>query len=134
MIGERVGGEGGRQPALVRRIPFVHPVRVRPLSEVLLSERLFATDLSRGGMFVRSTRPLAPGTRLEIGMEAKGLILPFAQAEVAWRRTVDEASSQQKLPGFGLRFVELKPSSRALVEHLMRVARRPSRPTTTGQA
>jgi hypothetical protein len=71
--------------------------------------QLQASNLSLGGMFVQAGAAPAMGTRVALTLEAAGRWLDFAEAEVAWVGT----------RGFGVRFTNLRPRARALIEHLV---------------
>ena len=87
------------------RVQFVRPVHVRQLEEKSPAKRLFASNLSVGGMFIRTPRPLALGTRLAVLFEANGRILPFGEAEVCFQLPVQDANSKKRLPGCGVRCI-----------------------------
>lgn len=82
------------------------------------TRRLFASNLSTGGMYIRTPKPYAKGTRVEILLEAKGRILPLAFGEVAFVLPPDEAKQFGRLPGFGVKFTAMKPKARELLEVL----------------
>jgi hypothetical protein len=93
------------------RVPFARPVCITTGSDHA-PLRLSAADLSRGGLFVACARPPATGTRVCVALHAAGRDLPFAEAEVAWRR-------ERGNSGFGLRFTRLRPRAAELVELLV---------------
>lgn len=113
--------ENESTPRSSRRIAFLRPVHLRPLEKVGPARRMFAANLSKGGMFVRSPQPLRAGARVEVLLEAKGRALPFAEAVVAFSLPRDEAVARGRLPGMGLQFTHLPPRSRALVHQLLRM-------------
>src|SRR5688572_30489844 len=79
------------------RVPFVRPVHVKIAGGPEDGRRMYATDLSLGGMFLRSPRPLAPGTQVELFFEAAGKVLKFGQGEVTWQRSVESAMREGRL-------------------------------------
>src|SRR4051812_24321615 len=99
------------------RVPFVRPLSLTPVGEDEKSLRLYAANLSRGGMFVQTDHLLPRGTRVVLALEAGGLLLDFAEGEVVWERDDDEVAEGDR--GFGLRFTRLRDRSLALVEHLV---------------
>jgi molecular chaperone DnaK len=82
----------------------------------------FATNLSPGGIFIRTRTPKAPGTavRFEVQIAAGRRVLA-GEAVVRWARDDGDPSGA---PGMGLEFVRLDPASRALVDRML-AARRP---------
>src|SRR5205085_3940848 len=102
----------GNRPALrPPRVPFTRALSVRLEGDS--QERLLATNLSRGGLFVKADRPPGRGTRVHLELAAAGRFLEFAEGEVAWVRR----GSIWGRSGFGVRFTTLKPNAQALVEH-----------------
>jgi len=109
----------GVSPRRARRIAFLRPVHLRTLDQGGPAKRMFAANLSRGGMFIRSPTLPAVGTRVEVLLEARGRVLRFAEATVTFLLPRDQAVARGRLPGFGVRFTRLSPRSRALVDHLL---------------
>jgi len=102
------------------RVPFVRPVHVSQ-HDGSGARWLLASNISEGGLFVRTPQPPAVGTRLRVDLEARGQSLRFAEAEVVWSRPVDVTRLSQALPGFGVRFLPLGEESGSLVRHLVDV-------------
>lgn len=99
------------------RVPFQAPVRVCAENNPT-TYRVLSADLSDGGIFLQMPMPFAQGTRLQLSLEAGGKVLPFAEGEVAWRRTMP--LPEQVKPGAAVRFTSFK-SKRAnlLVQNLV---------------
>lgn len=112
-----VGVDGNRRARLLR-IQFRRPVHVR-LASGGVRARLWSENLSLGGMFVRSDRTPRVGTHVLIWLEASGRVLPFALAEVVYRRTPEEAALYGGIPGFGVKFVGMRARARELVTVLV---------------
>ena len=92
------------------RAPLKHPVRVTIAGERVV--RVLSGDISPNGMFLMMADPPESGTVVSLAFEAGGKVLPFAEGEVAWRRS--EARG-----GFGVRFTRyLHPRAKALVDFL----------------
>ncbi|MDP1823765.1 MAG: PilZ domain-containing protein [Archangium sp.] len=92
------------------RAPLKHPVRVTIAGERVV--RVLSGDISPNGMFLMMPEPPEPGTVVTLAFEAGGKVLPFAEGEVAWRRS-------QAHGGFGVRFTRyLHPRAKALVDFL----------------
>ncbi|MCP3168479.1 TIGR02266 family protein [Myxococcus qinghaiensis] len=85
----------------------------------------FATNLSPGGMFIRSRTPQPVGTPVKFEVQiAGGVRVLHGTADVRWIREVGDPSGP---PGMGLQFHELDPASRALVD-MMLLQRKPEAP------
>jgi uncharacterized protein (TIGR02266 family) len=66
----------------------------------------YALDVSRGGMFISTTKQRAPGEVYEIRFRVPGVERAFeCRARVVWTRRYRAGSSQP--PGFGLQFLDL---------------------------
>jgi molecular chaperone DnaK len=82
----------------------------------------FATNLSPGGMFVRSRTPQPVGTPVKFEVQiAGGVRVLRGAAMVRWVREVGDPAGP---PGMGLQFEELDTASRALVD-MMLLQRKP---------
>ena len=63
----------------------------------------YARNLSVGGLFIQTTNPKPPGTKVRLQFSPqRGLPAIECSAEVIWTRPFDVRS--QDLPGMGLRF------------------------------
>lgn len=92
------------------RAPLKHPVRVTIAGSRVV--RVLSGDISANGMFLVMPDPPEQGTVVTMAFEAGGKVLPFAEGEVAWRRS-------QARGGFGVRFTRyLHPNAKALVDYL----------------
>ncbi|WP_044890571.1 TIGR02266 family protein [Myxococcus hansupus] len=77
----------------------------------------FATNLSPGGMFIRSRTPQPVGTPVKFEVQiASGVRVLRGTAMVRWVREVNDPAGP---PGMGLQFEELDTASRALVDMMM---------------
>jgi len=77
----------------------------------------FATNLSPGGMFIRSRTPQPVGTPVKFEVQiAGGVRVLRGSATVRWVREVGDPAGP---PGMGLQFEELDTASRALVEMMV---------------
>jgi hypothetical protein len=103
----------------LHRVPFDRPIRI---SSGQGAELFRAGNLSLGGMFVQAERPPVVGDLVQIALEAGSRTLPLGQAEVVWRRSGSNPGEQQPLPrlGFGLKFLNLEPGARSLVEAVVK--------------
>jgi molecular chaperone DnaK len=77
----------------------------------------YATNLSDGGMFIRTREPKAIGTELNFKVEiADGQRVLQGIAVVRWTRAENDPNGP---PGMGLEFLQLDPASRALVDRML---------------
>ncbi|MFP2911695.1 TIGR02266 family protein, partial [Pyxidicoccus sp. 3LFB2] len=77
----------------------------------------FATNLSPGGMFIRSRTPQPVGTPVKFEVQiAGGVRVLRGNALVRWVREVGDPAGP---PGMGLQFEELDMASRALVDMML---------------
>lgn len=80
------------------------------------------TNISAMGIFVKTTDPLAVGTRLTLSFEPPGCEAFKLQGAVAWINAL-RPNGDNPNPGMGVRFVGLKPDERErLVEVIRTIA------------
>lgn len=109
---ERASGRKSRRHPLRILVDYVHEHRVHCE---------YATDLSKGGVFIETEAPLAPGTAVELRFRLPGTDhLHEIQGEVSWRRQPEQDGVEA--PGMGVRFLEVSDAeSLALgLERLLR--------------
>ncbi|HET8539273.1 MAG TPA: TIGR02266 family protein, partial [Anaeromyxobacter sp.] len=77
----------------------------------------YATNVSRGGIFVRTRDPSPPGTelRIDIALE-RGDEVIRGRGIVRWTTPPSAPGEPAHEPGMGVKFTELTPESRALVD------------------
>ncbi len=81
----------------------------------------YATNLSPGGMFIRTKSPPAIGTRVRFEVQiAGGVRVMKGSAEVKWVRQPGDPAGAA---GMGVEFEELEASTRALVDRMLEAAR-----------
>ncbi len=73
-------------------------------------------NLSAGGMFIRSADPPQVGARIRIEVEWASTVIPLAEAEVVWCRSM----GADYAAGFGLRFTRMDHQSKLLVDALVK--------------
>lgn len=96
------------------RVPIALRVRVSARDVTEFAER-YATNLSRGGIFLRTASPQPVGTLLHLEVQlADGTPLLKARGEV---RYVEE-DAPGNVAGMGVQFRELDPASQQLVDRL----------------
>jgi hypothetical protein len=103
----------------LHRVPFDRPIRIFNGER---AELFRAGNLSLGGMFIQAERPPVVGDRVQVALEAGKRTLPLGEAEVVWRRSGSNPGEQQPLPqlGFGVKFLDLEPGARSLVEAVVK--------------
>ncbi|HSM91326.1 MAG TPA: TIGR02266 family protein [Anaeromyxobacteraceae bacterium] len=80
----------------------------------------FATNLSRGGVFIRTRSPRPPGTQVAFELKlASGETVVKGLGTVLWSRAEDLHSNPPIAPGMGVQFNDLDEASRAIIERVM---------------
>jgi len=84
----------------------------------------YTKNLSKGGMFIKTTRPLEIGSRCQFSLSLPALAEPvLLEGEVAWILGPQDAQKRGADPGMGIRFVFAEETARRdferLVERLM---------------
>jgi uncharacterized protein (TIGR02266 family) len=103
------------------RVPFVQRVAVEVLQPALgQAQVLWARDVSKGGMFIRTDAPLPVGSRIRVAVDLPDGSLPVGEAEVMWGRSSAETAESQAPSGFGMRFLVLAPRGKAFVDTVLK--------------
>lgn len=116
--GPQRSGEERRE---VPRVPIELRVEYRRLNSFFAD---YTKNISKGGTFIRTSKPLPPGTEFVFVLTVPKLEAPLRlNGEVMW--TVDPARATEDSPaGMGIRFKYLDASERdateQLVEHLIK--------------
>jgi uncharacterized protein (TIGR02266 family) len=76
----------------------------------------YSVNLSRGGLFVETDADLPIGAALTIGFRVGGTSTTSVNGVVAWRRSVEEATSGP--PGIGVEIQDIAPQLGATVDKL----------------
>lgn len=76
----------------------------------------YVMDISEGGVFIRSRSPLPVGTRVNLKFSVILDDFETIEGEGEVVRVVDEGEQT----GMGVRFIELTPESRAVVDEVVR--------------
>lgn len=96
------------------RIPACLPVRISTIDPetdpwtgkpFFRSSREWSTNVSRGGLFVRTQEPILPGQRVLLELSLPGGRSIEAVGRVAWARRVMRAGAEEDDAGIGLQFV-----------------------------
>ncbi len=97
------------------RTPVILKVDYRDVDKFFTN---FAENLSEGGMFISTNRPLNPGTTLFLEFLLPNSSLRIkTRAEVMWSRT-DPKSPKEKR-GMGVRFEDLSQEDKAKINHMI---------------
>lgn len=84
----------------------------------------YTKNISRGGMFIKTPRPLEVGSRCQFSLSLPALSDPLAlEGEVAWVLNAEQAQQRGEDAGMGIRFVfadeALRLDFERLVERMM---------------
>ncbi len=107
------------------RVDAMIPVRFADAAEFLVE---FSANISKGGIFVRTSSPLPLGTKVRLTLELPGTkqSVPVL-GQVAFLLTPELAARQGKVPGIGVRFTEMETDAQrtlaAFVDEATRVSR-----------
>ena len=97
------------------------PIRVRVdywSEETFLFE--YSSNVSREGIFIQTTNPLPPSTRLRLQFSLPNVNYPFeVEGEVIWVNPY-RPGEENINPGMGIQFLNLKDKSKELINHLVR--------------
>ncbi len=79
----------------------------------------YSGDISRGGVFIKSKKPLAVGTLLkfEFLLEDQSPLI-HGVGRVVWRRE-DADSKPDDPPGMGIKFIKMDPQCRSVVQQIV---------------
>ena len=106
-------GKGGENsgPQRARRIPYQVNIVMRPREEVDLL-RGEVSDLSTGGMFIKTMLPLRPGTIFDVEVPMQPLNY-IGAVRVLWRRDRDEGEDRPY--GMAVEWVNLSVNQKKLL-------------------
>jgi type IV pilus assembly protein PilZ len=84
----------------------------------------YTKDISKGGTFIKTERPLELGTRCQFTFVLPALVGPLVLVgEVAWILPVQAARTRNEDPGMGVRFIfdspEAEKDFELLIEKMM---------------
>jgi molecular chaperone DnaK len=80
----------------------------------------YALNISRGGIFIRTLEPRPVGTEVRFAIDlANGVRVIHGKGLVRWSNSPSAPGEADRVPGMGIRFVEIDPQSRALVDLLV---------------
>jgi uncharacterized protein (TIGR02266 family) len=79
----------------------------------------YSKDVSRGGIFIKSSQPMVVGTLLKFQFQLKDeSALIRGVGRVVWTRAEEDAGADQPA-GMGIKFIKMDTESRAMVERIV---------------
>jgi len=76
----------------------------------------FLTDISGGGVFIGTTKPMEISTRLQVCFHIPGISdSMLVTGTVVWVRNLESSDN----PGMGVRFDEMEPGDRERLDHFL---------------
>ena len=106
------GGKDMQERRREERIPV--EVEVRYFSQEGFAIE-WITNISKGGLFIKSENPLPPGTPLKITFSVPGKDVPIELGGVV-RWSVSPSSSPSVIPGMGIQITEIDDKSRKILD------------------
>ncbi|MBW1809521.1 MAG: PilZ domain-containing protein [Deltaproteobacteria bacterium] len=100
------------------RVDFFSPVKVL-LPDKNVSVDTFACNISQGGVFLRSSRPLPAGTRVALKFDTQQGPVEVTDGEVIWAKKFEPINVDGTVPGMGIQFKYVPASSKLLIGSLV---------------
>jgi len=97
------------------RVDFFGQVEVR-VPEAETSRNLFSSNVSKGGIFLRSNQPLPEGRKVSLDFETEKGPVRVDEGEVRWSKKFEPISVDGSSPGMGVEFTKMGPESRNNIE------------------
>jgi type IV pilus assembly protein PilZ len=97
-----------------QRMPFAVPVEFRTASSFLVA---YSLNLSRGGLFLETDRPLEPGSPITVQLLVPSHGTVALAGRVSWRRDVADSAGP---PGVGVEFNGVGDDLGVLIDRLVR--------------
>lgn len=107
--------KGSRDKRRQQRVDFFSKVKVVD-KENNSTQEVFAANVSRGGIFLRSNRPLPRGKQVELEFDLDDGPVKVDVGEVVWNKTFEPVSVDGSLPGMGVQFKDIPDDSRRRIE------------------
>jgi uncharacterized protein (TIGR02266 family) len=77
-------------------------------------------DVSRGGLFIKTSKPFAPGTLLKFELRLSGdAQLISGVGRVVWKRESAQADGAERPAGMGVKFIKIEDAARKLIESVI---------------
>jgi uncharacterized protein (TIGR02266 family) len=86
------------------------------------TQELLAGNVSQGGIFLRSNRPLPEGKKVSLQFELEQGPVQIDEAEVVWSKPFEAISVDGSLPGMGLRFSQAREEAISRIGHFINEA------------
>jgi uncharacterized protein (TIGR02266 family) len=100
---------------IASRLPARFLVEYEHLEDFLID---YSANLSIGGMFIQTTRPLPVGTRFRLRFKIPGRARPVeTEGVVCWVIPPDHPGPEKV--GMGIKFFELQPADQKSVEKML---------------
>ena len=104
---EKIQGGLGRKH---KRVDFFRQVKVTLDDDSSMD--VFASNVSKGGMFVRSNQPLPAGQKVSLAFETDQGQVEVEECEVRWSKEFEPISIDGTTPGMGIEFKKITPDSK----------------------
>jgi uncharacterized protein (TIGR02266 family) len=98
-----------------QRVDFFNPVKVVVPDENTAVD-VFAGNVSKGGMFLRSNRPLPKGKKVKLEFETKGGKVEVEEGEVVWNKEFEPISIDGSPAGMGVQFKSMSEDAKLKIE------------------
>jgi type IV pilus assembly protein PilZ len=103
-----------------QRLYHALPVAYRSVGSFLTD---WATNISRGGLFINTRKALPPGTEVRLIIQLPGAAFPFDLVGRV-KRVVEFDNSTNIVPGMAIEFTTIDDSKRHEIEHFVEKLRR----------
>jgi uncharacterized protein (TIGR02266 family) len=98
-----------------KRVDFFNPVKV-VVPEENTAVDVFAGNVSKGGMFLRSNRPLPKGKKVKLEFETEEGKVEVEEGEVVWNKEFEPISIDGSPAGMGVEFKTMSDDSKLKIE------------------
>jgi uncharacterized protein (TIGR02266 family) len=98
-----------------KRVDFFNPVKV-VVPEENTAVDVFAGNVSKGGMFLRSNRPLPKGKKVRLEFETEEGKVEVEEGEVVWNKEFEPISIDGSPAGMGVEFKSMSDDSKLKIE------------------
>jgi len=116
MPGEDENKQGaGASKRAHKRVDFFKPVKVVVPDENTAVD-VFAGNVSKGGMFLRSNRPLPKGKKVKLEFETQEGKVEVEEGEVVWNKEFEPISIDGSPAGMGVQFKSMSDDAKLKIE------------------
>ncbi|RME22108.1 MAG: PilZ domain-containing protein, partial [Deltaproteobacteria bacterium] len=116
-MGEKNDTGGGKRRH--KRVELFSKVKVRAGES---EQELLAGNVSAGGIFLRSNRPLEPGQQVSLEIDMGGTPVTVDVGEVKWAKPFEPVSVDGSIPGMGVEFKQMSEQARRRIESFIEEA------------